>query len=314
MITTVTLNAAIDKMYIVNNFETDRINRVKTMKAQPGGKGNNVAKVAKLLGSDVTACNFLGGENGSFVHRQLIDRGIRSDPVWIKDQTRIALNIMDQVRGTQTEILEPGPQIRPDEWLTLKGKIRDLSVKSSVVAFSGSLPRGLPADAYAQLIAAVKETGRLTILDTSGPALSSGINGSPFLCKPNRDELKDLVDRDVESTREIIAAANSLHQRGVQMVLVSLDKEGSVLITPNKAWKITPPSIRPVNTVGCGDSLVAGIAHFLDLHGITDESSLLESVVWGTAAAASNALYPIAGHVNDAEVKRFLPQIQVAEL
>jgi len=314
MITTVTLNAAIDKVYLLDNFETNRVNRVAAVKAQPGGKGNNVAKVAKLLGSDVTACCFLGGENGSFIHRQLTERGIRSVPVWIEDQTRIALNLIDRVRGTQTEILEPGPQIQPAEWLALQNQMIGLAANSKVVSFSGSLPRDLPVHAYAELLAAVKRAGPITILDTSGQALSAGIEGAPFLCKPNRDELKELVGHDAQSPTEVISAARYLHRRGVEMVLVSLDSEGSILVTRNKAWKVTPPAIRPVNTVGCGDALVAGIAYYLDQHGRTDESGLIESVIWGTAAAASNALYPVAGHVNRTEVEQFVPQIQVVEL
>lgn len=316
MITTFTLNAAIDKVHCIDDFQVDKVNRVLETAAEPGGKGNNVAKVARLLGSDVTASGFLGGDTGRFVHQQLTAKGVVSDPVWISGQTREALNIIDRIRGTQTEILEPGPEIEADEWEQMKALAQKLSGSSTVVCFSGSLPRGLPAHAYDDLIRIAKAAGALTFLDSSGESLSRGLEASPFMCKPNRDELAELTGAKVDTPEHAADAARRLiHQRGVTMVVVSLDKDGSIAVTAGEAWAIRPPKIVPVNTVGCGDALVAGIAGCLDgLGRPPDAAALVRAVVWGTAAAASNAMYPIAGHVNAADVHEYVKEVAVRPL
>ncbi|WP_314001958.1 1-phosphofructokinase family hexose kinase [uncultured Paenibacillus sp.] len=310
MITTFTLNAAVDKVHYIDDFAINKVNRVRDIAAEPGGKGNNVAKVIRLLGSDVTASGFLGGDTGRFVHEQLTAKGVVSDSVWVSGQTREALNIIDRIRGTQTEILEPGPEIGADEWERMKAAGQRLSEKSKVVCFSGSLPRGVPAGAYADLIRIAKAAGALTCLDSSGESLARGLESGPFMVKPNRDELAQLTGARADTPEHATDAARQIIGRGVAMVVVSLDKDGSIAVTANEAWTVRPPKIVPVNTVGCGDALVAGIAGYLDRLGRPpNAAALIQAVVWGTAAAASNAMYPIAGYVNAADVRRWAKEV-----
>ncbi|WP_027086290.1 1-phosphofructokinase family hexose kinase [Cohnella panacarvi] len=316
MITSITLNAAIDKVHYINQFQIDKVNRVKEIVLEPGGKGNNVAKVAKLLGSSVIASGFLGGDTGRYIHTALLDKGIASEPVWARGHTREAFNIIDRIGGTQTEILEPGPIIMQEEWEAMRRKVRELAVKSKIVSFSGSLPRGIPMNAYAELIHIAKSEGALTILDSSGESLSRGIESGPFLCKPNRDELAELTGMELITKESIVEAARKILEMDVGMVVVSLDKQGSVVVTNHGISQIQPPDIEAVNTVGCGDALVGGIANFLDRMQSEKPSSeeLMEAAAWGTAAAASNARYPIAGHVNLEEFNRMLRQVRVERL
>ncbi|EXX91276.1 tagatose-6-phosphate kinase [Paenibacillus darwinianus] len=316
MITTFTLNAAIDKVHYIDDFRVDKVNRVSGIAAEPGGKGNNVAKVARLLGSDVTASGFLGGDSGRFVHQQLTVKGVGSKPVWVAGQTREALNIIDRVGGTQTEILEPGPEIEAVEWDGMKALTQTLAAMSRIVCFSGSLPRGVPIQAYADLIRIAKTAGALTILDSSGESLAQGLESGPFICKPNREELAQLTGGGVDTPAGAIGAARQIiADKGVSMIVVSLDKDGSVVVTADSAWAVRPPKIAAVNTVGCGDALVAGIACYLDELGRQpDAAELLRSVVLGTAAAASNAMYPIAGHVNPADVHEWAREVTVTPL
>jgi tagatose 6-phosphate kinase len=315
VISTFTLNAAVDKVHYVENFQVDKVNRVGEIITEPGGKGNNVAKVAHLLGSDVIASGFLGGDTGQFVHKELLKRGIASDPVWVTGQTREALNIIDRSKGTQTEILEPGPEVNLADWEELQARAKTLVDKSSVVCFSGSLPRGLSANAYAKLIQTAKAAGAITILDSSGDSLFYGIESAPFICKPNRDELALLTGKQSSSLESAIKAARSVINKGVELVVVSLDKDGSLVVSESWACQVLPPKIEVVNTVGCGDALVGGMANYLDLLGEKPSSyKLIEAVVWGTAAAASNALYPIAGHVSVVGMKEMFKQVTIKHL
>jgi tagatose 6-phosphate kinase len=315
VISTFTLNAAIDKVQYIENFQIDKVNRVVEVAAEPGGKGNNVAKVAKLLGSDVVASGFLGGDTGQYVHRQLLNRGIVSDPIWISGQTREAFNIIDRNRGTQTEILEPGPEVNPEEWEAMKVKVKVLAEESSMVCFSGSLPKGLSVHAYADLIHIAKAAGVLTILDTSGDSLFHGIESAPFISKPNRNELAQLSGKHMDTVENIITAARSIIHKGVEWVIVSLDKDGSLAVSERGAWQVLPAKVEVVNTVGCGDSLVGGIANHLDTLGQKpEEAQLIEAIAWGTAAAASNALFPIAGHVNVTRLREMRQSVRIRSL
>ncbi|CAM4091390.1 1-phosphofructokinase family hexose kinase [Paenibacillus alkaliterrae] len=315
MITTFTLNAAIDKVQYIDGFEVGKVNRVRKLSAEPGGKGNNVAKVARLLGSDVTASGFLGGDSGQFVHHQLKARRIISDPVWVLGQTREALNIIDKTKGTQTEILEPGPEVDADEWLKMQGMVKKLAEASEIVCFSGSLPRGLEPNAYADLIHIAKGAEALTILDTSGVGLTHGIENAPFMCKPNRDELTQLTGLMTHEVNEMAIAATEIIRRGVELVVVSLDKDGSLVVTATETWLVRPPQIEAVNTVGCGDALVGGIANYLEQLGHKpNDSEIIQAVIWGTAAAASNAMYPIAGHVNVMDMADLVKSVTVSSL
>jgi tagatose 6-phosphate kinase len=315
VISTFTLNAAIDKLYMIDSFELEKVNRVKEVAAEPGGKGNNVAKVANLLGSKVTASGFLGGTNGQFVHHELQRRGISSDPVFVNNPTREAIAIIDPINGTQTEILEPGPQVKQQEWEQLQSKVGDLAVKSKVVCLSGSLPTGVPSDSYFTIVRIANSCGALTMLDSSGEPLRKGIDSAPFLCKPNRDELAELVGNTIHNPADIIAAARSMLAKGVRLVVVSMDKDGSIVVCHSKAWQVKPPRIRVVNTVGCGDAMIAGIANYFDRQEtMPADEEWVQAAVMGTAAAASNAMCSKTGHINVEEMNGLLNNVQVTEL
>ncbi|NGQ96696.1 1-phosphofructokinase [Brevibacillus sp. SYP-B805] len=314
MITTVTANAAIDKTYHVKRIALHDVNRVAEVVAVPGGKGINVAKVARTLGARVTASGFLGGTNGQFIHQGIEQRGIASDFVRVEGNSRETIAILDEAGGTPTELLEPGPVVAEAAQHQLAEKIAALAKASKVVVFSGSLPRGVPADFYAALIQAAKREGALTILDASGEPLARGIDAAPAICKPNREEIGQLLGYRPDSRRELLRAAAKLIDKGVQAVIVSMDREGAIAVTAHAAWHIAPPPIEAVNSVGCGDAMVAGIACHLDRGGSALPDELPEALRLGTAAAASNALHREAGFVRLQEVTTFLPKVRITRL
>ncbi len=315
MITTVTVNAAIDKSYKLAAVGLNQVNRVAEVFAVPGGKGINLAKVVQALGGKVTASGFLGGTNGQFIHQQLQRSGIVSDFVQIEGNSRETIAILDESGAAPTELLEPGPIISAVEQQQLVEKVAALAKTSTVVAFSGSLARGIAPDYYSRLIQAAKQQGAITILDTSGEPLAEGLAGKPHICKPNREELAQLLGYRLDSREEVLLAARRLLDKGIQAVIVSLDAEGSLAVTADAAWQITPPRIHVKNTVGCGDSLVAGIAFYLQQHGGTMQSAVLvEAIRLGTAAAASNATQQAAGSIQPEQVHEFLADVTIERL
>lgn len=309
MITTVTLNAAIDKTYFLPTVEMGHVHRVQQMYSEPGGKGINVAKVLHTLGHDVTAAGFLGGFNGKYVADRLERMGIRPQFTTVKEETRLCLNFVDEARGRQTEILEAGPRITKDEWAQLQARIDSLAAKSEFVVFSGSLPQGLPADTYAQLIRHAHRYDAKAILDTSGPPLAKSLAAKPFMVKPNREELAAFMGTEVISERDILEVMGEWRALGIPLVVVSLGDEGAFVSYRDTIFKATPPSVKAVNPVGCGDTLVAGI-----VAGFMRGLDIEETMCLATAAAAVNATVPQAGYVTVDEVNALKPQVKITWL
>lgn len=306
MITTVTLNAAIDKTYFVDGFELGRVSRVGRMISYPGGKGVNVARVAHLLGGPVTATGFVGGSNGGYIEQQLTQQGIHNDFVRVEGESRLCLNIIDSVGGQSTELLEPGPEIQVPQAEAMKRKLRELAEGSSIVTLSGSLPMGLPSSFYADLISIVRSQGALAFLDASGDALLEGIKAKPFMIKPNEQEVEKLIGKKLERESDLYGSIHQLMQDGIKCVVVSLGAEGSVAGYDGALYRVRAPRIDAVNTVGCGDSFVAGMAVSMQ-RSETFEHALRLATATGTA----NALMPEAGNVAIEDVTRFMEQVVI---
>ncbi|WP_127585152.1 1-phosphofructokinase [Paenibacillus koleovorans] len=306
MITTVTLNAAIDKTYFVDGFELGRVSRASRMISYPGGKGVNVARVAYLLGGPVRATGFVGGSNGSYIERQLEQQGIANDFVRVEGESRLCLNIIDPVNGRSTELLEQGPEIEEAQAAAMKHKIRELAAQSKIVTLSGSLPKGLPASFYAELIAIVRAEGAMAFLDASGDALVQGIQAKPFLIKPNEDEVEKILGKKLERVEDVYSSVYQLMRDGIRCVVVSLGAEGSVAGYDGIVYRIHAPRIEAVNTVGCGDSFVAGMAVALERG-----DSIQQALKLATATGTANALMPEAGNVRLEDVSLFLEQVRI---
>ena len=309
MITTVTLNAAIDKTYYVNSFELGGVQRVARQMAEPGGKGNNVAKVIALLGGDVTATGFVAGSSGSFIESSLRNRGIQTSFVRVAGESRVCLNIIDESNGTSTELLEQGPTIDINHIAEMKQTIHRLALQSSVVVLSGSLPQGAPADLYADLIGIIHSTKTRVFLDTSGTALSSGLQARPHSVKPNELELAGWLGQDQLHEHEWAEAAQKLAAEGIAQVCVTLGDRGAIAFIDGQGYRVIPPTIHAINTVGCGDSFVAGMA-FAEERGYSPAQKLRIA----SAAAAANAMSDQAGHIAYNLFQDFVKQVQVITL
>jgi len=309
MITTVTLNAAIDKTYYVPSFTPGEVHRVARQVAEPGGKGNNVAKVIRLLGGEVTASGFIAGNNGAFIETGLQARGIHTAFIPAKGESRVCLNIMDESSGLSTELLEQGPVVKRAQLAQLKQSLLQLAGDSSIVVMSGSLLPGAPAELYAELIGIVKEAGAQAYLDTSGIALSAGIEAKPHFVKPNEHELAVWLGKMSLTENESIEAAHKLSDEGISQVCVTLGERGTIAVIDGQGFRVISPTIQAVNTVGCGDSFVAGMA-YSQSRGDTPADRLRLA----TAASAANAMSERAGHIEDDVFQQLLHQVKIMPL
>lgn len=309
MITTITMNASVDKLYLVKDNQPDTVMRVEAVHNTAGGKGLNVAKVAALTGERVRAMGFLGGYNGQYVRSMLRSRGIEDDFTEIPVETRSCINIRNLATGKHTEYLEPGASVTEEDLSRFLEQFRAALETSDVLTISGSVPAGAPEDFYGSLIQSARDRGCPVILDTSGALLKNGISSRPTLIKPNLDELEQLTGQRASAPEQAAEIALRLHREGIPYVAVSLGGEGALLACGEGVFHASAPKVQTVNTVGCGDSMVAGFA--IGLRRGYEAAALLS---YGVAVATANALTMPTGHIEPHEVEPLLHRITVCKL
>ena len=309
MILTVTLNAAIDKRYVVEEVRTGEVNRVKECVYTPGGKGLNVSKPAAIYGAEVTATGFVGGHAGHYIEDALEPFGIKSAFYHMEAESRSCINIWDEKNQLQTEFLEPGFTVTEADFERFLEHFQGLAADADVVTISGSVPKGLDGTAYQRMVKLVREAGRPVILDTSGKLLEQGIKAAPTMIKPNLDEIRMLTGKDCTDLEEIIEAAKVLHGRGIRIVTVSLGGDGAVVVSDEGAYRARVPRIHAVNTVGCGDSMTAGFAL-----GLSEGLCVKKTLRKASAVSAAAAMREETGFFVKEDMERLLPQIEIIEL
>lgn len=254
MIYTITVNPALDYVLNLDRLDMGMINRTKQASFLAGGKGINVSQILTQLQVDNTVWGFVGGFTGKELVRQLNKKRIANDMVTISDTTRINVKLAAQ---QETEVNTVGPQITDQEITAFKARFNDLKA-GDIVIMSGSLAPSLPADFYQQLLPMIKSAGAEFVVDTRGKALLNTLSAHPLLIKPNLSELAEISEERLSSADSVIKAAKKLQELGAQNVMVSLASRGGYLLTPEHLY-FAPAAIgMTVNSVGAGDSMLAG--------------------------------------------------------
>lgn len=254
MIYTVTVNPALDYVLQLPEVKDGETNRSSDTQFLAGGKGINVSQILNQLGVDNTAWGFVGGFTGEELIRQLNVKKISSDFVRISDDTRVNVKIHAQ---EETEINAAGPDITAQEVAAFKSRLDDLEA-GDVVVLSGSLAPSLPTDFYESLLPLIREKGAEFVVDTTGEALLRTLKFNPLVIKPNHHELADLFDTSFSSTADMLEAAKKLQKMGAQNVMISMAGEGAYLVTADHVYHANAATGTAVNSVGAGDSMIAG--------------------------------------------------------
>lgn len=305
MILTVTLNPAIDKTYRTQELIPGHVNRMKSMENIPGGKGINVSRILCQYACQVTATGFLGGYTGRWIEERIGATGIDCDFVHTAGDTRCSMNIVAN-NGFVTEILEPGPEITPEERLLFFEKYRELVPKCELIVLSGSAARGLDEDIYAELIKMAGSYDKKVILDASQELLVKGTAAGPFLVKPNRRELEYLAGHRCSGQTEILAAAKKLLDQGVSYVAVSVGDKGMYLLSAQRSLFARAPRVKAVNTVGCGDCACASFAM-----SISKGESMEEMLSRAVAMSAAHATTMESGSIPQELAEEFMHSVHV---
>ncbi|MGG5331230.1 1-phosphofructokinase [Enterococcus sp. AZ163] len=303
MIYTVTLNPSIDYIVHVDQLAIGDINRMKSDLKLPGGKGINVSRILKRIDTSSTALGFVGGFTGQFIKEWLKKEEIRTDFTAVKDDTRINIKLK---AAEETEINGLGPNISQEEMSGLKQKLADVSA-NDVVILSGSKPASVPTGFYQTLIEIIRDKEATFVIDTTGEDLMDALSKKPLLVKPNNHELAELYNTTFNSIEDIFPYGRRLLKEGAQHALVSMAGDGALLFTENGIYQSNVLK-RPVkNSVGAGDSMIAGF-----VGSFTKTQDPIEAFRWGVACGSATTFS------DDLATKDFinelLPEVKVTKI
>ena len=256
MIYTVTFNPSLDYIVSVNDFQLGLTNRTDSELILPGGKGINVSTILMNLGIDSTAFGFAAGFTGEEIIREVEAMGIRSDFIKIDSGiSRINLKLKN-IDGT--EINGSGPEISEEKIEELLRKL-DILGEGDILVLAGSIPASMPADMYSTIMERLQHKNVTFIVDATKDLLINVLKYKPFLIKPNNHELGELFDVKLTTREEVIPYGKKLQKQGARNVLISMAGEGAVLVAEDgSVYEAPAPKGTLVNSVGAGDSMVAG--------------------------------------------------------
>ena len=282
MIYTVTFSPAIDYVVYIDELKMGTTNRTASEEYYFGGKGINVSTILTELGIDNTALGFVSGFTGEALEEGLKAKGIKTDFVHLDDGiTRINIKIKEK---NETEINAQGPRISRQKIKELMDKLYNLN-EGDILVISGNVPNTLPEDIYERILENLEGRGIEYVVDATGELLKNVLKYRPFFIKPNKKEMEELLGETISNIDELRKGAEAMQKMGARNVLVSLGKDGAYLLSED-GTEHTMEAIRQkaVNTVGAGDSMVAGF-----LAGCLRRQSFDEALKLGIAAGSATA-------------------------
>ena len=308
-ILTVTLHPAIDKVVQTPRVVPNEIARIQITMLYGGGKGNNVARALTRLNTPVIASGFQGGHSGEFITQELEKEGIHTDFVICKEETRTSTLLLEDETGYSFALYEPGQAVTQEEIDKLFEKITGYLDNISLILLCGSGQTELLENTYAEIILLAKKHGVRCIIDSSGKALESGINGKPYMAKVNQHELSEYYKEPLNSYEVQVKAIRGLQAQGIPIVALSRGQEGIIASNGKKTYEAKIQVDGIVNVVGAGDSLLAGISKTL-----METDDLKEIVRWGVACGTANTPVRGAGFITQELVENLLTKVEIREV
>lgn len=303
MIYTLTLNPSVDYIVKLESFGIGELNRTVDEAKFPGGKGINVSMVLSQFGTSSKALGFVGGFTGAYIEQCLQKEKIVTDFIQVAEDTRINVKIKT---GQESEINAKGPTITEEDFTRLKQKIKQLN-EDDLLVLAGSIPSSLPKTTYEELVKICSESGAQFVVDAEGDLLKRVLPYQPFLIKPNHHELGELFETTITNVEEVIPYGRKLVKMGAKNVIISLAGAGAVLVNSDRTLLAEVPNGIVKNSVGAGDSMVAGfLAAYVKTRNI--EEAFRNGVASGSATAFS------LGLCTREKVEELLPQVHIKEI
>lgn len=303
MIYTMTLNPSIDYIVRVDSLEIGSVNRMTSDAKFPGGKGINVSRILKRIDAKSIALGFLGGFTGKFIEDCLNEEEISTNFTTIQSDTRINIKLK---AGEETEINGQGPVLTDEEISELKASLSKVG-QGDIVVLAGSLPAGLSQGFYQELIEIIKEKEADFVIDTTGADLLAALPKKPLLVKPNNHELAELYNTTFSGLDDIITYGKKMLADGAQNVIISMAGDGALLFTQDGVYQTNVLKRELKNSVGAGDSMIAG---FIGEYSKTKNP--VESFKWGVACGSATAF---SDDLATGEfIQELLPEVKITKL
>ena len=307
MITTVCMNPALDKTVTVDSLQKGQVNRIRSSRTDVGGKGVNVAVVARRLQLDAQVIG-IAGEDGLDRIRQAMDaEGVQHAFLPVDGAVRVNTKVVSLDGSGVTELNESGPAMTADVLAEFFALAREKAQGSDAVVITGSLPPNCPAGTYRELIRAL--SGTRCILDVGGAELVLGVEARPFLVKPNHHELAAALRTELKTMEDIRRGAQSLVDAGAENVVVSMGKDGALYVGAEGAFYAPEVPVEVHSTVGAGDALVGGL-----LYGLTKYGTMREAFRCGVAAGTASVMTEGTQLIVPEDFHRLLGRVHIEEL
>ena len=312
MIHCINLNATLDTLLVLPDLTLGGVNRAVASLTYPGGKGNNSARAIATLGLKPNLFAFSGAKERASSERFYRGQGVSPRLQSVPGHNRPCLVILDGGRNEETVINSPSQlQLKQSHADGVLAKVLKAVKPGDIVCLAGSLPEGLKADTYAQFVRKIQAQGGVCLLDCYGPALTYGVEASPFLVKPNAEELGEAFGKPVKTRDQVLKAVHAVLRKGVRCVVVTLGDRGAVAVSQRETLYVAPlPTPRGLlSPVGCGDSFMGGLAW-----GLHSGRSMEECLKWATAAAWANLSTPGAVFFSKKLVKAQVKLVKVSRV
>jgi 1-phosphofructokinase family hexose kinase len=303
---TITAHPAVDRVLQVARLHPNETNRVRVTRLYAGGKGNNAARALHRLGVPVQTLGFQGGYTGEFCTRSLEAEGIATSFTGCRALTRTSQLVFESETGNVYPLYEPGQAIEADEAEALLSEVSRRLTPGALCLVCGTC---LVPDLYARIISLAHQRGARVLLDSSGEALRRGIAAKPYLVKANVHEWAEALGEPLPDRTAQLGALRAVQASGVSIVALSLGAGGLLATDGATAWHGKLQMENVINTVGCGDSLLAGMAAAL-----REGASLPEVVRRGVACGAANTQVVGAGFIERSSVEELLPRVKIERL
>lgn len=305
MIYTLTLNPAIDKTVYVDKLVVDKLNRVKESHKDAGGKGINVSRVLKILGTESIATGIIAGSSGQYIVEEMIKSNIDTRFINIPGETRTNLKIVGDDRGL-TEVNEPGPKITKEEEKLFVDNLLSMVKKNDVVVMSGSVTTNVDKNIYYTLTKALIDLECKVILDADGELFDAGVKAKPTLIKPNSFELCQYFGvEETCDTDTLVELAKRLLNTGIEYVIVSLGGDGALFLSDKGIYRVKALKVSVGSTVGTGDAMVAGLTkamaenyNYIDMIKLAVGTSAGAVTTKGTGSAKIEVINDLIKKVN----------------
>ena len=306
MIITLTPNPSVDRTLHVPQLRFNEVLRAHDVRVDWGGKGFNVSRALRILNEETLALAWVGGGTGRMMQHGLNQLGIKTDFVWVEEETRINTVAQEDSGEWYIRLNEPGPHIPEDAIQSLLAKAEAYASKKDIWVAAGSLPQDVPADFYAQLIHLLKNKGVRVFFDANGEALRAGLSDPPFLVNPDISETEDFVGFSIHNYDDAKRAVLPFLRLGVEYVALSIDGLGLLLASQQEMMLATPPKVSIRNVTGAGDALMAGMAY-----GFARGMDLREIARLGAAFSAVAVTTVSLASVKNSDVEAMLPRVEV---